>query len=174
MEVVGIVLGGIPLVLWALDNYRRALNPAKDYWRYESTLNSISMNIFIQKEQLGVTFHNMGLQGDSLAEVEINLRRRYPDKCDAFMNILAHMNGIVHRLMDKLCIDVEGKVSWPKFLSRQGSLSCYLRSPQSAFGQVRPSAPYTFYIFSAVNDATHRLRGPILSQCVAKMGRSCP
>lgn len=112
MEIVGVVLGGIPLVLWALDNYRKALNPAKDYWRYESTLNNIHMNIFIQKEQLGVTFHNMGLQGVTLAEIELNLRRRYPDKCDTFMDILGHMDDIVHKLMDKLCIDIEGKISW--------------------------------------------------------------
>ncbi|KAF2803358.1 uncharacterized protein BDZ99DRAFT_526716 [Mytilinidion resinicola] len=33
MEVAGVVLGGIPLILFALENYRKALNPAKDYLR---------------------------------------------------------------------------------------------------------------------------------------------
>lgn len=110
MEVAGAVLGGIPLILWALENYRKALNPAKDYWRYESTLRTIENNIFVQKEQLNVTFQNIGLQDASLTEVELYLRRRYPDKCDNFMNILGHMDKIVHKLMEKLGIDSEGKV----------------------------------------------------------------
>jgi hypothetical protein len=110
MEVTGVVLGGIPIILWALENYRVALNPAKDYWRYDSTLSIIKMNIFAQQEQLKVTLNNIGLQDASLTEVERHLRVRSPEKCDAFMNILGHMDKIVQRLMDKLDIDLQGKV----------------------------------------------------------------
>jgi hypothetical protein len=112
MEVTGVVLGGIPIILWALENYRVALNPAKDYWRYESTLNTIRMNMFVQQEQLNVTLHNIGLQGASMTEVNSHLRTRFPEKCDVFMDILGHMDKIVQRLMDKLDIDLKGKVRW--------------------------------------------------------------
>jgi hypothetical protein len=69
------------------------------------------MNILVQQEQLHVNLHNIGLQGASLNEVQLHLRRRYPDKCDKFLNILGHMDKIVQKLMDKLNIDIQGKVS---------------------------------------------------------------
>jgi hypothetical protein len=43
------------------------------------------MNILVQQEQLHVNLHNIGLQGASLTEVQLHLRRRYPDKCDKFL-----------------------------------------------------------------------------------------
>lgn len=104
MEVTGIVLGGIPLILWALENYRMALNPAKDYWRYDSTLSTIKMNIFVQQEQLNVTLYNIGLQGASLTKIKRHLRMQSREKCDAFLNILGHMDKIVQNFMDSLIL----------------------------------------------------------------------
>lgn len=112
MEVTGVVLGGIPLVIWALENYRKALDPAKDYWRYDATLQTIETNMFIQKEQLEVTLSNAGLpQGATLEVIEQELRRRTPEKCDKFVQIIKNMEGIVEKILDKLEVDSHGKVS---------------------------------------------------------------
>ncbi len=115
MEVAGLVLGGIPLVLYALDNYHRCLNPAKDYWKYDSTLKIIRMNVFIQQEQLKVTLRNcVGLEKPSQKELQERLLQLYPRaKCQEFLNIILHMEHIVQKLMDTLEIDSMGKVCTP-------------------------------------------------------------
>ena len=111
MEATGVVLGGLSLVLWALENYRLALDPAKDYWRYDSTLSTIKINIFVQKEQLYMTLSNVGLQGADMAEVESELRKRHPDKCTTFIEILNRMEKLVEKLLDRLDLDSDGKVN---------------------------------------------------------------
>ena len=105
MEVAGVLLGGVPLVLWALDNYMKAWNPAKDYWRWGSTIATIRMNIFLQQQQLDVTFSNLGLPPNATkSEVESILQRQYPSKHAAFMEIIGEMERIVNQLMKSLDI----------------------------------------------------------------------
>lgn len=111
MEVAGVVLGGIPLVLYALDNYHRAWNPAKDYWQWGSTISTIRMNIFLQKQQLDTTLSNLGLHGPTRIELEERLRQQYPDKFEMFMQIIDAMEENVANLMEMLDIDAKGKVS---------------------------------------------------------------
>jgi len=57
METAGVVLGAVPLVLYAFDNYERCLGQIDDYLRYQSTLQTIRTHVFIQGEQLNVTSH---------------------------------------------------------------------------------------------------------------------
>lgn len=110
MEVAGVVLGGIPLVLYALDNYHRAWNPAKDYWQWGSTISTIRMNIFLQKQQLDTTLSNLGLHDPTRIELEERLRQQYPDKFEMFMQIIDAMEENVANLMEMLDIDAKGKV----------------------------------------------------------------
>jgi hypothetical protein len=111
MEVAGIVLGGIPVVLYALDNYHRCLQPAKDYWKYDSTLKTIRMNIFIQQEQLQLSLRNIGLERPTQQELQEHLLQLYPlAKCKEFLNIIVRMEEAVQRLTDNLDVDSQGKV----------------------------------------------------------------
>lgn len=111
MEVAGVVLGGIPLVLYALDNYHRAWNPAKDILQWGSTISTIQMNIFLQKQQLDTTLSNLGLHDPTRIELEERLRQHYPDKFEMFMQIIDAMEDNVANLMEMLDIDAKGKVS---------------------------------------------------------------
>jgi hypothetical protein len=88
------------------------VDPAKDYWRYGSTLMTIKMNIFVQKEQLNVTLSNLGSHGaTTLLEVEDLISKRYPAKYEMFMDIIRKMESILAEMMEKLDIDANGKVS---------------------------------------------------------------
>jgi len=49
MKVPAFVFGGLPVALYALDNYHRCLGLIKDHWKYESTLKFISSHIFLQQ-----------------------------------------------------------------------------------------------------------------------------
>ncbi len=111
MEVAGLVLGGIPLILYAFDNYKRCLEPGKNYWRYESTLKMIRSHMFVQQEQLDVTLRNIGLVNPTRVELEQHLNGLYSkSKCGEFIAIIDNMEAIVRKTMDKLDIDMEGKV----------------------------------------------------------------
>ena len=55
MDVASFVLGALPVVLYALDNYQRCLQPAKNYWKYEITLEQIQQHVYLQQEQLEAT-----------------------------------------------------------------------------------------------------------------------
>ncbi|KAJ3580542.1 hypothetical protein NPX13_g21 [Xylaria arbuscula] len=113
MEVAGLVLGGIPIVLYAFDNYKRCLEPGKNYWRYESTLSMIRSHVFVQQEQLDVTLRNIGLVNPTRVELELHLTKLYStSKCVEFMAIIDNMETIVRKIMDKLDIDMKGKPQW--------------------------------------------------------------
>ncbi|KAI1178528.1 hypothetical protein F4777DRAFT_100586 [Nemania sp. FL0916] len=113
MEVAGLVLGGIPILLYALDNYKRCLEPGKHYWEYQSTLSTIRSHMFIQQEQLDMTLRGIGLEKPTRAELEEHLSRRYSkSECASFLQITDHMEAAVRKIMNKLDIDVEGKPRW--------------------------------------------------------------
>jgi hypothetical protein len=122
MEVAGVILGGIPLVLYAIDNYHRCLQATADYWRYEGTLKLLRSHIFVQQQQLQITLRSIGLVEPTPFELEEYLRHRYPDKHDVFMDIIAHMEKLLAKLMDKLDIDSKGRVS-TFLLGQTGSLN---------------------------------------------------
>lgn len=111
MEVAGLVLGGIPILLYAFDNYKRCLVPGKHYWEYESTLKLIRSHMFIQQEQLDMTLRDIGLIKPTREELEQHLSERYSkSECAHFLEITDHMEAAVRKTMDKLDIDMEGKV----------------------------------------------------------------
>lgn len=111
MEVAGIVLGALPIALYALDNYHKSLQLTKDYLRYEATIKLIRRHIFVQHEQLQITLRSIGLVDPSPLQLEEHVRQLYPEKCDAFIDIIRHMESILTKLIEKLDVDARGKVS---------------------------------------------------------------
>ena len=117
MEVAGVVLGGLPLALYAIDNYHRCLQMGTDFWRFDSTIKLIRNHVFLQQEQLHMTLRSIGLLNPTRDELEEHLRQLYPDKYDTFMDVIQHMEKLLAKLMDKLDIDAQGKVSTPRQLN---------------------------------------------------------
>jgi hypothetical protein len=116
METAGLVLGAIPLVLYACDNYERCLGQVKDYWKYQSTLQTIRTHVFIQGEQLNVTLSGIGLTRPTRQELEDHLSEIYAKaKCDEFMAIIDRMEALLARMMVSLDVDSSGKVCRRKY-----------------------------------------------------------
>jgi hypothetical protein len=114
MEVAGVVLGAVPIVLYALDNYKRALGPATRFWRWEDTIQDIIDNVTLHQEHLNTTLRNMGLHNPNMAQIEAVLQVRRPDKCHYFISILRNMEGQMNELLDRLEVDLDGQVRvWP-------------------------------------------------------------
>jgi len=111
MEVAGVVLGALPLALYALDNYQRCLQFGKDYLRHDSAIKLMRHHIFIEQMQLRTTLRGIGLVNPSRSDLEEHLRQVYPDKCGPFMDIIAHMETLLAKLVKDLDIDSRGKVS---------------------------------------------------------------
>ncbi|KAK4458665.1 hypothetical protein QBC42DRAFT_276307 [Cladorrhinum samala] len=111
-ELAGLVLGGLPIVLYAIDNYHRCLQATTDYWRYESTLKLIRSHVFVQQQQLQITLRSIGLVDPTPSELEEHLRHRYPDKFATFADIISRMERLLVKLLDKLDVDVQGKPKW--------------------------------------------------------------
>ncbi|KAL5370918.1 hypothetical protein DPSP01_014590 [Paraphaeosphaeria sporulosa] len=112
MEVAGVVLGAAPIVLYALDNYKRALGPAKRFWRWEDTIQDIIDNVTLHQEHLNTTLRNMGLQNPNMAQIEAVLQVRRPDRCHYFISILRNMDGQMKELLDRLEVDLDGQPKW--------------------------------------------------------------
>jgi hypothetical protein len=110
MEVTGLVLGAITLVLYAFDNYGRALEPVKKYRHWKSTLKTMRSAMFAQQWQLEQTLELLNLYNPSLGDVQERLQDPFPDKYDKVMDIISKMDETIMKLMDKLDIDYSGKV----------------------------------------------------------------
>ncbi|KAK3985657.1 hypothetical protein QBC44DRAFT_404018 [Cladorrhinum sp. PSN332] len=117
MEVAGLVLGAIPIALYALDNYKRCLKVATDIVKYETTLDTFRLHIFIQKKQLEITLQNIGLnltEGrlPTKSELQQHLEIAYPQENSEFIKIISQMEILLETLLDKLDIDSLGKPRW--------------------------------------------------------------
>lgn len=109
-DIAGLVLGGLPIALYCLDNYRRCLDSVTDWRRYEDTLKPIRNNVFLQQEQLNATLRTLGLHDPSPGDLQDCLRVNFPDRYDKFLSILERMGEIIQEMMDKLDVDAQGKV----------------------------------------------------------------
>jgi hypothetical protein len=123
MEVAGVVLGAVPIVLYALDNYKRALGPATRFWRWKDTIQDIVDNVTLHQEHLNTTLRNMGLQNPTMAQVEAVLQVRRPEKCHYFMSILRSMDSLMNELLDSLEVDLGGQVRLGPFANSTCSAS---------------------------------------------------
>ena len=113
MEVAAFVLGALPVVLYALDNYQRCLKPVKSHWKYEMTLKQIRQHVYLQQEQLKATMAGLGLENPTKVQLQDHLRQVYPhepEKVENFMGILDTMNELLEGMVRNLDTDIHGKV----------------------------------------------------------------
>jgi hypothetical protein len=111
MEVTGVVLGGIPLVLAALEKYATVAKILKDYADYDATLSRLQISLWIQEQQYDDTLELIGLKDISLEEIETHLRQRHAQKCDKFMVIIRRINVVSEKIAKSLDVGSPGQVS---------------------------------------------------------------
>lgn len=152
VEIVGLLLGCLPLAISALENYRNGLDPLKDYFRYDRTLKSLRTRLRLQEDlykgtlqrllvselsetQASTLFRNSehGVDEELWASKEIGekLQRKLGDRYATFMDVIGEMQAIMTKLMYKLDIDIQGKVGKPVSLWKKIIPSLILLQPKS-------------------------------------------
>lgn len=132
VEIAGLVLGAMPLVIYALESYRKGLAPLLDYFHYESTLTKLRTRLNIQHVLFEDHLKRLLLSQSSPAEIEAlfydpnehtritiwasqeveqKLRKKLgPHQFKIFVDVLQEMDGVMKKLMVNLDIDMKGKV----------------------------------------------------------------
>jgi hypothetical protein len=132
-EVVGFLLGAIPLVISAIEHYRDGLDLFVDYSHYQSTLKALRTRLRIQLNLYEGTLKRLllselsSIEADVLfpatdvpletalwgtPEIEEKLRKKLGKQYDTFMDVVWEMDAVMKKLMSKLDIDLEGKVRY--------------------------------------------------------------
>jgi hypothetical protein len=150
VEIAGLVLGAMPLVIRALESYRKGLNPLLDYFHYNTTLTKLRIRLNIQHVLFEDHLKRLLLSESSPAEIEAlfydpnepsrialwgskeveqKLRKKLSQQqFKTFMDVLQEMDGVMKKLMDNLDIDMKGKVRKliPRFTKTMISPICKL------------------------------------------------
>lgn len=130
-EVAGLVLGALPILMKAVEHYRSGLDPFISYFRYNTTLKALHRDLRIQHLYYQDTLKMLLLtelsedQSDRLfpdakeplepalwgtPEIESILAAKLKTRYEPFKETLEEMDATMKKLMDKLEIDLEGKV----------------------------------------------------------------
>ncbi|KAK7397939.1 hypothetical protein QQX98_012693 [Neonectria punicea] len=116
-EVAGLVLGGIPLAIWALEKYAE---PYEEFTNYRNSIDTFRANLTLQNWQLQATLSNIGLDNEpSIKELRECFETKFPSISRELMHVVQHMDEVTARLMENLDIDVNvqpnglpDKVQW--------------------------------------------------------------
>lgn len=121
MEVAGVVLGGVPLILYALDKYKRVWEGVKDTRNAKNTITTIRNTIFLQHKMLITTLQTLNprfTKDITMAEIEAALRRYHPNESEQFMSTICEMNLMMSDIARDLCPDAQDPVCQCMILSR--------------------------------------------------------
>ena len=125
VEVVGIVLGVVPLVISALEHYKEGIDVVSDYRNYRSILKSLKTKLSIQEElyrgtlqrlllselspyEVQALFPEAETDGNSALwgtpDIEAKLRRKLGVKYELFMDVVVDVSTISHSLTQREAI----------------------------------------------------------------------
>ncbi|KAL3465441.1 hypothetical protein BJX64DRAFT_285383 [Aspergillus heterothallicus] len=110
-EPAGLILGGIPILIWVTEQYRE---PIRTFLKYEQVLTTFLNDLILQREQLYATLRSIGITvfPPSSQEVEARLRHYSPAQQAAFNTVIQQMSEVIERLMVKMKINHDGKPTW--------------------------------------------------------------
>ncbi|PVI03054.1 hypothetical protein DM02DRAFT_588552 [Periconia macrospinosa] len=103
MEVVGVVLGAVPLILYALDNYKQVGELVNDTRNPKNTITTIRNNIFLQRKMLVTTLQTLDrhfTKDTTMIEIEAALKSYHPSEVEQFMSIISEMNDMMKEIWD--------------------------------------------------------------------------
>lgn len=107
-EVAGLVLGGIPIAIWALEKYAE---PFETHQNYYVAIQTLRADLTMQKSQLEITLRNIGLENPSVDELQECLGAKFPGIHQDLIVIIKAMDERTSKLLRDLDIDINGKVS---------------------------------------------------------------
>lgn len=124
LEIVGVVIGSIPLVLAALEHYANGVHTAKRYWRYKLELRSLILQIDTERgifintlEQLLVGLVRIEHMTDFLSnpggkvwqDVDVRLKSRLGSAYEIYLGNVSGMDRALKRIREKLALGPDGK-----------------------------------------------------------------
>ncbi|KAM0806646.1 putative Cytochrome c domain-containing protein [Seiridium cardinale] len=152
MEVVGVILGALPLAIEAIKNYQECSQTLKAYWRYKDTLQGIRDKLFIQQRILETTWEEFtGLEHTTIEQIQKKLKRLEPQNYDGFMAIIHRLNRLQREVLEKLDIDDDGKPRWNKDYPERAKWEW--KRVKNSFGRRE-----TKELFDDINQWNHALR----------------
>ncbi|RYP52481.1 hypothetical protein DL768_002308 [Monosporascus sp. mg162] len=106
-EVLGVVLGGIPVAIWALEKYSE---PFEAFHKYRISIETFRANLVIQNRHLQTTLFSVGLGKEpSSEELRECFETKFPDISRELMFIVQRMDEVITELIKNLDIDVNGQ-----------------------------------------------------------------
>ncbi|KAF4964778.1 hypothetical protein FSARC_7377 [Fusarium sarcochroum] len=144
-EIAGLVLGGIPIAIWALEKYAE---PFEAYQNYRIVIETLRADLILQRRQLEVTLSSVGLESPSAVELQECFKAKFPRIHRELVIIIEQMGNSTAQLLKSLDIDINGKVSIAKIEPLTGELATIdLDWNFDLDGNLRPSR--TQWVFTA-------------------------
>jgi hypothetical protein len=107
-EVAGLVLGGIPIVIWALEKYAE---PYSEYRNSRRSIETLRAGLVLQNRQLQRTLSNVGLEEQcSLKELQECFQAKFPESSKELTSLVIRMNDIIVELIKHLDIETPAQV----------------------------------------------------------------
>ncbi|KAI0163095.1 hypothetical protein BJ166DRAFT_525398 [Pestalotiopsis sp. NC0098] len=152
MEVVGVVLGALPLAIEAVKSYQEFSQTVKSYRKYNETLENIKNKLFLQQRILETTWEDFtGIKRATPEEIELRLKRLEPQDYSAFMGVIKHLNRMFNQVLEKLDVDCDGKPKWSS--ERPERISWEWKRVKNSFGRRD-----TKELFDEINQWNHALK----------------
>ena len=122
VEAAGFVLAVLPLLISALEDYRKGFEPLEDWWRFRTVYKECHQNISIQKlffeenleqlltplvegeDQLAALLEKPGGDGWKDPDLEEMLKKKLPKSYDLYLGVIEEMNDVVEKLGNGLGI----------------------------------------------------------------------
>lgn len=158
VEAAGFVLAVLPLLISALEDYRKGSEPLKDWWRFRTVYKECYQNISIQKiffeenleqlltplvedeDQLAALLEKPGGDGWKDPDLEEMLKKKMPKSYDLYLGVIEEMNDVVEKLGNGLGIT---KVRQQQILQEVRTLHAYpnlFKLTQRHFRKSRPNS----------------------------------
>ena len=126
-EIVGVILGALPLVISALEHYAQGASTAKRFWRYKPELKSLLRQIktenaifvntcealltgIVHVDQMAFFLENPGGQLWRDPKIEKKIEERLKGAYEGYSETVVDMNAVLEKFMEKLKLDPAGKV----------------------------------------------------------------
>ena len=107
-EVAGLVLGGIPLAIWALERYAEPFEAFNDY---RNSIETFRTMLVLQNRQLQTTLSHVGLSSDpSTHELRECLETKFPAIHSDLMFIIQRMDAVTTTLLKDLNVDTNAGI----------------------------------------------------------------
>ncbi|KAL9639745.1 MAG: hypothetical protein Q9204_000969 [Flavoplaca sp. TL-2023a] len=161
LEIVGVVLASMTLVISAIEHYRGALDPLKDYLKYHCALKLLRTHLNIEQTLFRETLESLlvdqvtpdqrrslfpeGVQNVNITlwgtdEIQQKLQARLGSKFTNFTDLVSEMESVMKSLMKSLGIEPDWKSSSETIVSAFRKGDREWRKLKWSFGRKRREA----------------------------------